>query len=53
MSDKAWSVFFTITRPGISTDGRNALLKVTANCASGPRTTQAYFFLKNQSIFGM
>lgn len=51
MSDKAWSVFFTITRPGISTDGRNALLKVTANCASGPPNYASLLFLEKSVHF--
>jgi hypothetical protein len=51
MPDKAWSVFFTITRPGISTDGRNALLKVTANCASGPPNYASLLLLEKSVHF--
>ena len=49
--DMAWSVFFTITRPGISTDGRNALLKVTANCASGQPNYASLLLLEKSVHF--
>lgn len=49
--DKAWSVFFTITRPGISSDGRNALLKVTANCPSGPPNYASLLLLEKSVHF--
>ncbi len=51
MPDKAWSVFFTITRPGISSDGRNALLKVTANCPSGPPNYASLLLLEKSVHF--
>ncbi|HMV41423.1 MAG TPA: hypothetical protein PK079_02890 [Leptospiraceae bacterium] len=51
MKDQAWSVFFTITRPGISSDRRNALLKVTANCLSGPPNYASLLYLERSVHF--
>lgn len=51
MRENAWSVFFTITRPGISSDRRNALLKVTANCLSGQPNYSSLLYLERSVHF--
>lgn len=44
-----WSVFYTISQPGISTDKKNALIQVTAYCPAGPPNYGSIFLLEKNN----
>jgi hypothetical protein len=51
LPEKVWSTFFTITRPGISSDGQTAIVQVTARCPSGPPNYASLLFLEKSVHF--
>lgn len=41
-----WSVFYTITRPGISEDKQSGIIQVTAFCPAGPPNYGTIYYLQ-------
>lgn len=48
-SQKAWSILYSFSRPGISNDEKNALVQITAFCPSGPPNYGSIFLLEKST----
>lgn len=41
-----WSIFYSLSRPGISIDEKNALIQITAYCPAGPPNYGSIYLLE-------
>ncbi len=48
-NNKVWSVLYSFSRPGISNDGKFALVQLTAFCPSGPPNYGSIFLLERST----
>ena len=50
LSENKWSILYSFTRPGISDNGKFALVQITAFCPSGPPNYGSIYLLEKSEI---